>query len=176
MKNLIYFLFGCIASLLLYRGCFEEVNKGDPGVVVDTITYMDTIHCYYPVPKDSTVIKYLSVKVPVVSDNRTEIADSVPKYAKNDKELAKCVPVDSVDVQIPISQIMYEGPQYKAYVSGFQPHLDSLLIYSQRDVVTAFERRKPPRWHLGPSVGVGITPKGFQPMLGVTLTYSIFSW
>ena len=145
-------------------------------MVADTITYVDTIPYYYPVPKDSTIVRYVTVRVPKYVESVPASADSLPKYAESDTKLDECVPVDSVEVQLPITQKVYKDSSYTAYVSGFQPHLDSLIVYPQKYVVTISERRKPPRWHIGPSVGVGVTTEGIQPTLGVTLTYSIWSW
>ena len=169
MKNICLFFAGCIASILVYLCCIEDHAEA-PGGNVDTITIVDTIPFYYPVPKDSVVVRYVAEKLPVVSEGVPKIADSVP-------QIAVSVPKDSVSVQIPIVQKVYENSTYKAYVSGFRPNLDSLIVYPTRQVVTIVPpKEKPHRWHIGPSIGVGMTTNGIQPTLGITLTYSIWSW
>ena len=81
---------------------------------------------------------------------------------------------DSVNVQIPITQKVYEDSTYKAYISGYNASLDSFYIYPQTKIVTIKE--KPKRWHLSVSAGYGITPKGLQPCLMVGVSYMIFSF
>lgn len=81
---------------------------------------------------------------------------------------------DSIEVAIPITQKVYGDSTFTAYVSGFQPSLDSIFLYPRTQVVTV--REKPRRWSLGVGAGYGMTPKGFQPYVGVTFSYSIFSF
>lgn len=51
-------------------------------------------------------------------------------------------------------------------------HLDTL----QYRWVTNDKVLKPKRWHLGLQSGLGFTPNGIQPFVGVGVTYSIISW
>lgn len=78
-------------------------------------------------------------------------------------------------VLLPVTQQIYEGAEYTAYISGVYPVLDSILVYPRHDIVMA----KPPpkqRWHIGPTLGYGYCPTGFQPFIGISITYSIIAF
>ena len=80
---------------------------------------------------------------------------------------------DSIDVPIPIVQKRYDDSLYTAWVSGYQPQLDSIRLH-QPEVVTTIERTivKPaPRWSIGPSVGAGVSITGEQ-RAGIYLGFS----
>ena len=82
---------------------------------------------------------------------------------------------DSVGVVVPIVQNVYEGADYKAYVSGWQPRLDSLVLNRVETRVTlpSPTRREPPRFSAGLQAGYGITPRGFQPYIGIGVAIRI---
>ena len=104
--------------------------------------------------------------------------DSLPDIRADTSELAsadvKADTPDSLTLQLPITQNVYEGEDYKAYVSGVYPSLDSVFVYPRREIVTI--KKPPKRWHIGPTIGFGYTPHGFEPFIGVSLTYSIISF
>lgn len=84
---------------------------------------------------------------------------------------------DSAIVELPTIQRHYADSTYDAWVSGpIDPKLDSLRVYARTEIITKRERWPPKRWHIGPTVGFGYTPHGFQPHIGISLTYSIFSF
>ena len=195
LKNiaLLLFLVVFVASLLLnvhhYTGGTVEPYR-------DTIktTFVDTIPYYKPVPKDSTVIKYVTATLPKADDKEdnfpnktvTKLPESVQKNPESDKNLqdsvqnfGKSVPEDSVTVQIPMTQKVYEDSTYTAYVSGYRASLDSLIFKMPREVVTIKEHSKPKRWSVGVQVGYGMTLKGtpqFTPYIGVGVSYNLFSF
>lgn len=80
---------------------------------------------------------------------------------------------DSIDVPLPIVQKRYDDSLYTAWVSGYQPQLDSLLLH-RPEVVTTITRtivKSAPRWSIGPSVGAGISIDG-QRHPGIYLGFS----
>lgn len=85
---------------------------------------------------------------------------------------------DSVAVKIPITQKRYDGENYSAWVSGYEPSLDSIFVSQRTDVVTIREKKPPNKWHIGVQCGVGYTfkSKQFEPFIGVGLSYSIISF
>ena len=194
LKNiaLLLFLVVFVASLLLnvhhYTGGTAEPYR-------DTIktTFVDTIPYYKPVPKDSTVIKYVTATLPKADDKEdnfpnktvTELPESVQKFPESDKNLqdsvenfGKIVP-DSVNVVLPITQKVYDEDTYTAFVSGYNPSLDSLIFKMPREVVTIKEYSKPKRWSVGVQVGYGVTLKGtpqFAPYVGIGVSYNLFSF
>ena len=84
---------------------------------------------------------------------------------------------DSAIVELPIIQRHYADSTYEAWVSGpIEPRLDSLRVFAPTTIITKREWKPPKRWHIGPTIGYGFTPQGFQPYIGVSITYSIISF
>lgn len=147
------------------------------GEVRDTLIVRDTIKIEKPAATSSSNLGYLDITIP--TSKGTNKTDTLP-YIRADTDTAFVVYTDvsaerdSMTIQLPIVQNVYEDAEYKAYVSGVCPSLDSIFVYPRREIVTI---KKPPnRWHIGPTVGYGITPNGFQPYFGVSITYSVFSF
>ena len=181
-------LLGLSVALNFYQ--YEIRTEHHKDMVSDTITVYDTIPHIKPNPTDSTLLGYVTAKLPVsvpkVERLDTQIKkDSVPKFGEeinfptkidnkgNSPDISVNFP-DSMEVQIPITQKVYEDSTYKAYISGYNASLDSIYTYPQTKIVTIKE--KPKRWHLSVSAGYGITPKGFQPCLMVGVSYTIFTF
>ena len=84
---------------------------------------------------------------------------------------------DSVAVEIPIIQREYEGEGYHAWVSGYEPRLDSISIFAKREVVTVREPpNRPKRWGIGVFAGYGVTPHGWQPCAGISINYNLWNF
>lgn len=125
------------------------------------VTIIDTILYKHPIPVDSVVVRYVTERLP----------------AKRDTMQIGCT--DSVQVEIPITQKRYADSTYTAWVSGYNPTLDSIRIYPRHDVITITNtiRQKPKRWGVGLNVGYGITPKnGMQPYVGIGVSYNLFTF
>ena len=178
MKDFLKILLVVVASLV--AGAYLHKCQSPPGdipgrgeCVIDTVTIYDTIPYIEPAPVHSQQIGYKQVKIPTTYINRG--VDSLPDIRADTAELASAdvdaTAPDSLTLQLPITQNVYEGEDYKAYVSGVCPSLDSLFVYPRREIVTI--KKPPKRWHIGPTVGIGFTPHGFEPFIGVSLTYSI---
>ena len=191
----------CILFLMLFIAtslCLNVHQCSNRNVepYMDTIktTIVDTIAYYKPILKDSTVINYVTVRLPKADDKEdnfpnktvTKLPESVQKFPESDKNLqdsvqnfSKSVPEDSVTVQIPITQKVYEDSTYTAYVSGYRASLDSLVFKMPREVITIKEKKKHKRWGVGFQVGYGLTLKGnpqFTPYIGVGVSYNLFSF
>ena len=86
---------------------------------------------------------------------------------------------DTLLVEVPVEQKRYDDSLYTAWVSGYQPALDSITLH-QPEVVTTIERTivKPaPRWSIGPSVGAGFSITGQQQagiFVGFTIQYRLW--
>lgn len=89
---------------------------------------------------------------------------------------------DSVEVEIPITQKMYETGTYRAYVSGFHPQLDSLILFAGRDIMTVtgnYPKPKKKKFSISLQVGYGITLREtphFSPCFSVGLSYNLFDF
>ena len=128
-------------------------------MVRDTIT--DTITIEKPIVRESIIVAKEIVRLPVVKEiNRVDTI------------------IDSVKVEIPITQKVYSDSNYTAWVSGFHPQLDSIKLVNRlvNNSSYSFKSVKSQRLVFGLSAGYGITPKGFQPYLGVGFTFSFYGF
>lgn len=82
---------------------------------------------------------------------------------------------DTVYVEVPIEQRVYEGDAYKAYVSGYRANLDSIEIVEKEFAVEKIHPTvvRKPRFSVGLQAGYGVTPRGFQPYIGLGVTLNI---
>ena len=107
-------------------------------VTSDTITIHDTIPDINPAPKDSARIKYVTRWLPAKHD-------TIDHFVEVGKMMH-----DTVAVEVPITSKHYKSEQYDAYISGFEPNLDSIFVYQKTEYITeTIERMKPPdKWEL----------------------------
>lgn len=133
--------------------------KGRMETGTTRVTVVDTVPYLKPVARDSMVVRYVTKKLPIVYDTVHPIC------------------IDSADVNIPITQKQYCDSTYTAWVSGYEPTLDSIRVYSHREIMTVTNRLrdKPRRISLNLNVGYGITPKGTQPYIGFGVGYRLLS-
>lgn len=85
---------------------------------------------------------------------------------------------DSIDVPVPIVQKRYDDSLYTAWVSGYEPNLDSIRI-SEREIITTITKvvdRPASRFSIGPSVGLGygVLNKQCDVFVGFTATWNIY--
>lgn len=165
------------ASLSLTKP-LETVSDTTRVMIVDTVPY------YKPVAKDSVVVRYERVKLPTVGDKTyyasvslSKLVDTIfaEKYAHKS---AGNIP-DSISVELPITQKRYGDSTYTAWVSGYNPTLDSIYVYPRHETVTITNtiRQKPRRWGLGVSAGYGYAPgKGMVPWVGIGVQYTLISF
>jgi hypothetical protein len=142
--NLIVFLVG--AFLGLCTGFFTAKAIYDQpleeSVTRDTVIVYDTIPHYYPKPVDSAVVRYVTKVLPVVR------YDTI--FRENSVSFRENSVTDSVAVVVPITTKHYRAMEYDAWVSGYEPSLDSIKVYQKTEVITAtITKIKPPnKWEL----------------------------
>lgn len=143
----------CISVILNIVLYLEHSSiRGEKVCDTTKVTVVDSVKKSFPVPVDSFVVRYITKSLP---------KDSATKQHRN----------DSVKVQIPISQKVYEDTLYRAYVSGYEPNLDSITIKQRTTYITHTIRDKESRFRIGLQAGYGLTPKGMMPYVGVGLSY-----
>lgn len=161
--SVVMFVFGWFI-----RGCdndrVQQIHTDTVSVVVvDTLTYKR------PVPVDSVVLRYETVKVrKVINDTvKTTITDTL------------VVDADSIAVEIPITQRTYTDSTYSAWVSGYHPRLDSIQVYPRTEIHTitnTIEMKDTKRWGIGIQGGVGVGKSGISPYIGIGIQYNIVKW
>lgn len=125
---------------------------------------------------------------------RDTITHHVPHYVyKHTRDTIRVpVPVpgpeperDTIYVNLPRETRVYEDARYRAEVSGYQPSLDRIDIYTHTQVVTKDVTqvvKQKTRWGLGISAGYGVTinttDQTFRPApyIGVGIHYNLISW
>ena len=165
MKRFIYIV---IVIVVLACGLTIGYRFGDSGaigVVADTIYIHDTMVVREPVAVESKPVCVRSYRVKLLGRIGKQ-NDSIGK--QNGKQN------DSVEVELPIEQKVYGDSTYKAWVSGFDARLDSIKLFQPTKYITITTKQKTSRWNVGIQGGVGITPKGIQPYIGVGVSYKLF--
>ncbi len=192
----------CVLLVLLIGSVLWNGGRGVNGYkggtpVPDTVrvTVYDTIAYHQPAPKEEKPLGSITAKLPVSVPKFPEnvqkfpqtpqiLQDSVQNFSKSVPEdhfedMGEMVTPDSVDVEIPITQTVYEDSTYTAYVSGYRASLDSLIFRMPRETMTITKYPKPKRWSVGIQVGYGMTLKGtpqFAPYVGIGVSYNLFSF
>lgn len=122
-------------------------------VKTDTLTIWDTVRIDRPVYVKEYVVDHIYVPV----------RDTVQKH-------------DTTFVVLPRTQKEYSDSLYRAWVSGYEPALDSIDVFSKTQYITTTIREKPKKWHVGVQGGYGVGKEGLTPYIGVGVTYSLISF
>lgn len=188
----VYVLIGVLLCLNVFQCSRGTQGNLPPGSYADTLTVYDTVRVEIPAPKDEKPLGSVTAKLPVSVPKQTEnerklqetvqmLRDSLANYGKtvpdHFEELSEKVTPDSVNVEIPITQKVYETDRYRAVVSGYKPSLDDIYIYQPTQIVQV--KSKPKRWGVGIQVGYGVTLKQtpqFSPYVGVGVSYNLFQF
>ena len=88
---------------------------------------------------------------------------------------------DTTYLPLPREYVTYQDSSYKAVVSGFKPRLEELEMYPQKEIITIQTEKtitvsKKTRFGVGVQAGYGITPAGFQPYLGLGISYNLLAF
>ena len=107
-----------------------------------------------------------SIPYPVVETVIQEIPEPIPFYIT----LAGDTVHEEIYVPVAITQKEYESENYRAWVSGYRPALDSIWVYPEKIYI----KEKARRWGIGLSAGYGVSRDGFSPYVGVGVYYRIW--
>ena len=158
---------GVAAGWLLHK-VQDSVPEFEAESVVKTIIH-DTIAIKTPESVTESSLASVTRKLPLAQKETADTCLGIMPKA----------PPDSVEVEIPITHREYGDSTYHAWVSGYEPRLDSIFVFPtrEREVVTI---KAPPdkkkRWGIGLYAGYGITPQGLQPSIGISLHYSLWNF
>ena len=154
-------LFNIVNAIGYFVNEHRNSHSSEMKVKVDTLFVYDTIFIEKPVIKKVETIDTLLLPVPTT--------DTLMLH-------------DTVLIHLPIEQRQYSDPRYTAWVSGYRPQLDSILIYQRTEYITKEIKTvtKPKRWGIGLQVGYGVSLHNGQihpaPYIGVGLSYSLINW
>ena len=113
--------------------------------VADTICFRDTVRDSIPMPVYETLV--------------LEVPELFPVYITLGGDTIR----EPVYIPVPITQKEYSTDNYRAWVSGYKPSLDSVWVYPETKII----REKPRRWGIGVIAGYGIGRNGLSPYVGV---------
>lgn len=163
--NLIVFLVGVFLGLCTGFFTGKAVYDRPIGTDIkrDTVTLWDTIPHYYPKPVEVERVKTEYKWLTRVT------TDTVTRWS---------VQHDSVLVEVPIESKHYHANEYDAWVSGYEPSLDSIKVYRRTEYITeTITRMKPPnRFTVGiqGGYGYGFRSKQWEPYVGIGIGIRIF--
>lgn len=136
----------CVSIALNVWQCSSQP---EPSVVVERDTVWKDTTIYEPQPAETIDIgKTVYIKVAVAQPQTQH--DTIQ---------------DSVDVPIPIIQKRYDDSLYTAWVSGFEPNLDSIRLYlpTITETITNTIVKPTPRLSVGVQTGAGVGVVSRQP-------------
>lgn len=179
MKKFFYWLLiAVLLSIILVEAYDKHHTSPSTAEVVDSVTTTTQKADTAPQCRDSVVIRFQYVSIPVKQPpDASVVNDSLSTGEMVNKEIeVEQVSEDSVALSIPITQKLYETKDYRAYVSGYNATLDSVFLTSKHTVVRIRDPVKSKRFSIGLQAGYGMTPKGFQPYVGVGVSVNLFSF
>ncbi len=153
MKAALYFLFGTAAGFA--AGWWGRPASPVSAGTVKVLTRIDTVRIIRP---ETIAVRELA---PIEARLARAVADADS---------------DSIEVAIPLQQNIYSTPDYRAYVSGYRPSLDSLILYrpTTSTLVSIPTPRK--RFAVGISAGYALTPAGMQPYIGIGISLKLWEF
>lgn len=154
MRALIFILLiaCCIASFL---GGYDYASK----------------HCYNVRTVTDTIIERETI---------TAIPDTVYRTVALGEKTVKVVihdtlcKTDTVTISLPFVQKQYNDSSYSAWISGYEPSLDSIRVFPKTTIIRESKvvRQKDRRWGVFGGVGIGVSDR-ITPCVGVGIGYRI---
>ena len=128
-------------------------------------------HCYNVRTVTDTII---------VRDTITAIPDTVFRTVALGEKTVKVVihdtlcKTDTVTVSLPFVQKQYKDSSYSAWISGYEPSLDSIRVFPKTTIIRESKvlRQKDRRWGVFGGVGIGVSDR-ITPCVGVGIGYRI---
>lgn len=184
MMVAVLFIGFCLGAFLANRcNHFVGTNK----IVAYTVVVRDTVRSTMPTEKDSKVVG--TVVLPLVPStlregrNYAKLTDDGGKTgttettATGGEEVGKIGSNDTVWTTVPRTQKRYEDSTYTAWVSGYEPRLDSIEVYRQTVFMTKTETatsRKRLSLGLTGGFGYGVITRKPDVWLGVGVTWRLW--
>lgn len=150
---------GLVAASFFYgygRGRAKERRDLKPQV--DILYVRDTI----------TLSKPVFSTIRIIDTLRVAVRDTIRQ-------------TDTLYVQLPMEQKVYEDSTYRAVVSGYRPSLDSISVYRNTTTIRYETITKvKPHWGIGIQSGIGVgcfngTPR-YSPYIGIGVQYNLLTW
>lgn len=156
-----YFLFLLLFATIFCVGVgvgYVGFGRDKEIVRADTVYRSDTVR--WPIMRDSVVTRYVTRRLAVMRVDTLRQCDTVKA-------------VDTVEVSFPIVQKVYRDTNYTAWVSGYEPRLDSISV-RHRTIIETRTVRERGRWGVGLGVGLGVGSRGPGVGVGFGVFYKLW--
>lgn len=159
--------------------CFLWLDERRSAVPPEVVVRVDTVRVVEPSAVSVSTVSARRCRLPLARPRSVVEPAPIDSVETPTDETAgvgcDSVGCDSVDVAVPIERVEYSGDGYKAYLSGYQPVLDS-LVFARAVTVSPVVRRqsRERRFSIGIQAGYGFTPVGLQPYVGVGVSFRLY--
>lgn len=115
-------------------------------------------HCYNVSTVTDTIVK---------RDTITAIPDTVYRTIALGEKTVKVVvhdtlcKTDTVTISLPFVQKQYKDSSYSAWISGYEPSLDSIRVFPKTTIIRESKvvRQKDRRWGVFGGIGIGVSDR-----------------
>lgn len=130
-----FLAFSCAISFFLGR---KTAPKCPPIPPADTVYVADTSHHEEPEPAETIPAGFELIRVGTVAQLKQTIAalEAAAAAAAQDTTHAQLPDTASVVVPLPVERKIYEDTTYRAVISGINPVLESIDVYSKTAYIT----------------------------------------
>lgn len=154
MKTWHVILVLALCFLCFLAGRYTKKAEVELVCKTDTFVRVDTLRERVPYPVYETVIQ--------------TVPEMFPVYITLEGDTVR----EPIFVPIRITQKEYLTDDYHAWVSGYNPSLDSIDVFQKTIYIT--EKVKARRWGIGITAGYGIGKHGLSPYVGIGGFYRIW--
>lgn len=128
-------------------------------------------HCYNVRTVTDTIIERETITAtPDTVYREVALGEKTVKVVVHDT-LCK---TDTVTISLPFVQKQYKDSSYSAWISGYEPSLDSIRVFTKTTIIRESKvvRQKDRRWGVFGGVGIGVSDR-ITPCVGVGIGYRI---
>lgn len=128
--------------------------------------------CYYSIPPDTIIKRDTVTLIPDTVCDTVQLGERIVKVEVRGGDTLHRI--DTVTVSLPFVQKRYKDSSYSAWVSGYEPSLDSIIVFPKTTIIreSKVERKKARRWGIYGGVGIGVSDR-ITPCVGVGIGYRI---
>lgn len=128
-----FFAIGALCGFFFGKAMYQP-TYGEK-VARDTLIVHDTVPDINPTPKDSATIRYITRYLPIAKrDTSSRVAEHFRESTKMMEHFADTSKM--IAVEVPITSKHYGNKDYDAWVSGYEPSLDSIKVYKETQYIT----------------------------------------
>lgn len=128
-------------------------------------------HCYNIRTVTDTIIERETITaIPDTVYRTVALGEKTVKVVVHDTLCKR----DTVTISLPFVQKQYKDSSYSAWISGYEPSLDSIRVFPKITIIRESKvvRQKDRRWGVFGGIGIGVSDR-ITPCVGVGIGYRI---